>query len=110
MREQKGIIMKKLAVGAIAAVTIGLGLAGPAFAGEITGNGKPTQGPSHASSECAFSGLEDGTALDFSTNPPTPISVPGGPGYTQTPAGETATGLRYPPGVAGQACRGNLGG
>jgi hypothetical protein len=30
-----------------------------AQAGEITGNGKPTQGPAHANSICTFSGLED---------------------------------------------------
>ena len=38
---------------------------GPAFAGEITGNGKPTQGPAHANSICVFSGLEDGDGAGF---------------------------------------------
>ena len=33
--------------------------AGTAFAGEITGNGKPTPAPERAKSECAFSGLDD---------------------------------------------------
>jgi hypothetical protein len=33
---------------------------GSAQAGEVTGNGKPTQGPAHANSICVFSGLEDG--------------------------------------------------
>jgi hypothetical protein len=28
--------------------------AGAAFAGEITGNGKPTAGPTHANSICVF--------------------------------------------------------
>jgi hypothetical protein len=32
---------------------------GSAFAGEITGNGKPTQAPNNARSECSFSGLDD---------------------------------------------------
>ena len=36
-----------------------------AFAGEITGSGKPTQGPAHANSICAFSGLEDGDGAGF---------------------------------------------
>ena len=36
------------------------GAASTASAGEITGNGKPTQGPAHANSICVFSGLEDG--------------------------------------------------
>jgi hypothetical protein len=36
------------------------GAASTASAGEITGNGKPTQGPAHANSICTFSGLADG--------------------------------------------------
>jgi hypothetical protein len=40
----------------LALVTLGVG---PASAGEITGNGKPTQGPAHARSVCAFSGQND---------------------------------------------------
>ena len=32
---------------------------GSAFAGEITGNGKPTAAPANANSECSFSGLDD---------------------------------------------------
>jgi len=33
--------------------------AGAAYAGEITGNGKPTAGPKHANSICVFSGKND---------------------------------------------------
>jgi hypothetical protein len=33
--------------------------AGPAVAGEVTGNGRATAGPDHARSICAFSGLND---------------------------------------------------
>ena len=33
--------------------------ASSAFAGEITGNGKPTAAPENANSECSFSGLDD---------------------------------------------------
>jgi hypothetical protein len=33
--------------------------AGSAFAGEVTGNGKPTSGPAHANSICVFSGQND---------------------------------------------------
>jgi hypothetical protein len=33
--------------------------AGSAFAGEITGNAKPTAAPDNANSECSFSGLDD---------------------------------------------------
>jgi hypothetical protein len=33
--------------------------AAPALGGEVTGTGKPTQGPAHSNSICAFSGLND---------------------------------------------------
>lgn len=51
--------------------------AGAAFAGEITGNGKPTAGPKHANSICVFSGRND--------DPNAPLSLdesiaPNGPG------------------------------
>ena len=39
-------------------VTAAVG-AGSAFAGEITGNDKPTAAPANANSECSFSGLDD---------------------------------------------------
>ena len=39
--------------------------AGSAFAGEITGNGKPTAAPDNANSECSFSGLDDPDADGF---------------------------------------------
>jgi hypothetical protein len=56
--------MKTLAV--LAAVPLlTVTCAGTAFAGEITGNGKPTQGPAHSNSICAFSGLEDGDGAGF---------------------------------------------
>ena len=48
-----------------------------AFAGEITGSGKPTAGPAHANSICVFSGKND--------DPTAPLSLdrtiaPNGPG------------------------------
>ena len=43
---------------AVCAAVAGLS-AGPAFAGEVTGNGKPTQGPANANSICVFSGQND---------------------------------------------------
>ena len=57
---------------------------GPAMAGEITGNGKPTQGPAHANSICAFSGLEDGDGAGF----------PGPGGSTATELGTQQGGVR----------------
>lgn len=59
---------------AVCALAVAGASAGAAFAGEVTGNGQPTAGPSHANSICVFSGLnDDPTApLDF--------SGPNGPG------------------------------
>ena len=41
------------------------GAASTASAGEITGNGKPTQGPAHANSICTFSGQNDSPTDPF---------------------------------------------
>jgi len=64
--------MKKTLAGAAIVAALILGSGGAAFAGENTGNGKDTQGPSHANSECVYSGLEDGE-----------FGQPSGPGYVQ---------------------------
>jgi hypothetical protein len=50
--------------------------AGSAFAGEITGNGKPTAGPTHANSICVFSGKND--------NPTNPLDIPDAGGVSQS--------------------------
>jgi hypothetical protein len=50
--------------------------AGAAFAGEITGNGKPTAGPAHANSICVFSGKND--------NPSAPLDNPDAGGVSQS--------------------------
>lgn len=42
-----------------ATVALALGGATAATAGEVTGNGKPTQAPAHSSSICSYSGLND---------------------------------------------------
>jgi hypothetical protein len=55
--------------------------ASAAFAGEITGNGKPTKGPAHAASICVFSGLEDGG--DFTGQPAGPGAPPQNWGHVQ---------------------------
>ena len=56
--------------------------ASAAFAGEITGSGKPTQGPTHANSICVFSGHND--------DPTAPLdgSGPNGPGGTSQSYGQ----------------------
>ena len=52
--------MKKLLIGAVLATGLVVGMVGPAFAGEVTGNGKPTPIDSYrASSICSFSGQND---------------------------------------------------
>jgi hypothetical protein len=73
-----------------------------AFAGEVTGNGKPTAGPAHANSICVFSGFNDdpGAPLDG--------SGPNGPGgISQSYGQEHRLGLIDPHDFnPGDACRG----
>ena len=77
-----------------------------AFAGEITGSGKPTQGPAHANSICAFSGLEDGDGAGF----PGPGGAPpqnwghSKALYGSTPAERKASGFQ-----PGDSCNGHRG-
>jgi len=76
--------------------------AGSAFAGEITGNGKPTAGPTHANSVCVYSGKNDdpGAPLDG--------SGPNGPGGVSQSFGQmNRLGLIDPHAFnPGDACRG----
>lgn len=76
--------------------------ASAAFAGEITGNGKPTAGPSHANSICVFSGKND--------DPTAPLdgSGPNGPGgVSQSYGQDVKLGLIDPHSFnPGDACRG----
>src|SRR6476469_10571420 len=57
--------MKSVVAAGIGVAALVVASSGPAFGGEITGKGKPTQGPAHAHSICAFSGLEDGNGAGF---------------------------------------------
>src|SRR5215470_4965837 len=81
-------------------------LAIPASAGEITGTGKPTQGPAHANSICAFSGLEDGDGNGF----PGPGGAPpqnwghSKEAFGATPAERKASGFQ-----PGDSCNGHTG-
>ena len=74
----------------------------PAFAGEITGSGKPTHGPANANSICVFSGLND--------DPDAPLdgSGPNGPGgQSQSYGQDVKLGLQDPHVFnPGAACRG----
>jgi hypothetical protein len=72
---------------AVCAIVIGVS-ASAAFAGEITGTGKATAGPAHASSICVFSGLND--------DPTAPLSLdmniaPNGPGGVSQSYGQDVT-------------------
>jgi hypothetical protein len=72
--------------------------AGTAFAGEVTGNGKPTAAPDNASSICAFSGQNDN---------PNEAAPEGGrtQSYGQLVRQGAANPRAFNP---GDACRGNL--
>jgi hypothetical protein len=79
----------------------------PAFAGEITGNGKPTQGPAHANSICVFSGQNDDPTAPIISAMPIPEAPNGPGGRTQSYGQDVRYGLLNPSIVTpGQTCRG----
>jgi hypothetical protein len=91
---------KSMLVAVVSAVImVGPG-AGAAFAGEITGNGKPTAGVANANSICVFSGKnDDPTGIDPEENGP--------PGVSQSYGQENKLGLVDPHEFnPGDACRG----
>jgi hypothetical protein len=82
---------KPMFASAFCAIAIAGSTAGAAFAGEITGNGKPTAGPAHANSICVFSGQND--------DPTAPLdgSGPNGPGgHSQSFGQDVRLGLIDP--------------
>lgn len=88
--------MRKTLVGIAVCAGLVLGTGSAAFAGERSGTGAETAGPSHANSLCVFSGLED---FDFAA-PVQPgvvqnwghvkqeFGLTGGANSVQTPFGE----------------------
>jgi len=98
------MLRKKSALAAMLC-TFAFGGAGAsaAFAGEVTGNGKPTAGPAHANSICVFSGQNDDP-----TAPTSPPLGPNGPGgHSQSYGQENRLGLIDPHEFnPGDACRG----
>lgn len=88
---------------ALCALVIGVD-AGAAFAGEVTGNGKPTAGPAHANSICVFSGRNDDPSAPLSLD----LSVaPNGPGgVSQSFGQDVKLGLDPRQFNPGDACRG----
>jgi hypothetical protein len=93
---------KSFVAGMLCAAVLTGANATAAFAGEVTGNGKPTAGPTHANSICVFSGKNDdpGAPLDG--------SGPNGPGgVSQSYGQENRLGLIDPHEFnPGDACRG----
>jgi hypothetical protein len=69
--------------------------AGTALAGEVNGNGEPTQGPAHANSICTFSGQND-----------TPDEAPPEGGRVQSYGQLVKQGLKGAVPSPGTACRG----
>lgn len=92
--------MKKMMIGAALALAV-VGAPITALAGEVNGNGRPTQGPAHANSICTFSGLADGGEGE----PSGPGAPPQNWGHIpkEVRAELTAIG-EYP----GRACNGHL--
>jgi hypothetical protein len=96
----------RLAAAVCAVAMVGLS-AGPAFAGEITGNGKPTQGPAHANSICVFSGQNDDPNAPIISANPIPEAPNGPGGRTQSYGQDVRYGLLDPSIVTpGQTCQG----
>lgn len=95
-----------LLVGTCVLAITGIG-ANAAWAGEITGNGKPTAGPQHANSICVFSGQNDDPTAPIVSAQPT-AAAPNGPGgRTQSYGQDVRYGLLTPAIVTpGMTCRG----
>jgi hypothetical protein len=92
---------KSMLVAVVSAVIIVGPGAGAAFAGEITGNGKPTAGVANANSICVFSGRND------HPDNPTDGSNPDPGGVSQSYGQENKLGLQDPHVFnPGDACRG----
>jgi hypothetical protein len=95
-------MLRKILVAAVCAVTMAGLSASAAFAGEITGNGKPTGAPLHANSICVFSGKNDDPGAPLDGSGP---NGPGGP--SQSYGQENKLGLQDPHVFnPGDACRG----
>src|SRR5947199_629568 len=96
--------MKSVITASVCAAVVAGASAGAAFAGEVTGNGKPTAGPEHANSICVFSGQND--------DPTAPLSLdrtvaPNGPGgHSQSFGQDVKLGLDPHAFNPGDACRG----
>lgn len=97
------LVMSGVGVAALVAVS-----SGTAYAGEITGNGKPTQGPAHSSSICSFSGQNDTPAAGTMSNKKTAMSDPE-TGQVQNYGQFARLGLKAFVPSPGMACNGHSG-
>jgi len=93
---------------AVASAALALSV-GPASAGEITGGGKPTQGPAHAHSICAFSGLEDGDGHGFPGPGGAPPQNWGHVQQAERANGATPADLKASGFQPGDSCNGHSG-
>lgn len=100
------MVRKSLLAAAFAVSMVGL-TAAPALAGEVTGNGKPTQGPAHANSICVFSGQNDDPTAPIVSAQPTPEAPNGPGGRTQNFGQDVRHGLISPHVLnPGSSCQG----
>src|SRR5262245_5833707 len=106
---QRRYLMRLRYLAAPAVVVTALALASPASAGEITGNGKPTQGPAHANSICSFSGLEDGDGAGFPGPGGAPPQNWGHVQQAERDAGATVQDLKASGFQPGDSCNGHRG-
>jgi DIM protein len=100
--------MKRLSFVATCVLAIMAVTASSALAGEVTGNGKPTQGPAHANSICVFSGQNDDPNAPIISAQPIPGVAPNGPGgRTQSYGQDVRYGLlNHTIVTPGMTCRG----
>jgi hypothetical protein len=100
--------MLRKAIVTMACAVAFLGATGSAaFAGELTGNGKPTQGTAHANSICVFSGQNDDPTAPIISANPIPEAPNGPGGRTQSYGQDVRYKLLNPSIVTpGETCRG----
>jgi hypothetical protein len=89
-------MLRKAILTTVCAMTLVGASGSAAFAGEITGNGKPTQGPAHANSICVFSGQNDDPTAPIVSAAPTPEAPNGPGGRTQNYGQDVRHGLLNP--------------
>jgi hypothetical protein len=101
--------VKSITAAALGAAVLVVAGAAPSVAGEITGSGKPTQGPAHANSICVFSGLEDGDGAGFPGPGGAPPQNWGHVQQAERAAGATVKDLKASGFQPGDSCNGHRG-